>query len=61
MRVDIHFDQINVRKLPIGQEEGANAFWLPGKVTPKNWSELVIESIPKTDLNPNQIKYVKLK
>lgn len=60
LRVDINFNQINVRKLPVGSEGAANGLWLPGGVTPKNWSELIIESISKTNLNSSQIKYVKL-
>lgn len=61
IRVDILPNQISWRKMPEGIEQGANELWLPGGKTPKNWDELIIESISKTNILPSQITIINLK
>jgi hypothetical protein len=47
--------------MPEGIEQGANELWLPGGKTPKNWDELIIVSISKTNILPSQITIINLK
>ncbi|WP_298510403.1 hypothetical protein [uncultured Kordia sp.] len=61
IRVDLTPSQVPWSNIPKGNEGGANPLWLPGGITPKNWAELIIESIQKSTINSSQVRYITLK